>query len=88
RALPGAELAALLRDFGLPVAVFPSVEACIRETLRMADGDDVICALGSTYLLRDVYAYFASPASQISDSGSSHARPKASETPAQVHRPR
>ena len=54
RALPAAELGAMLEDFGKKVTVCESVPAAIAAASDAAGKDGVVCAVGSLYLAGEI----------------------------------
>ncbi len=50
RALPAAELAAMLAARGAAAEAAPSVESGLRRAIELAGPDGVVCALGSLYM--------------------------------------
>jgi dihydrofolate synthase/folylpolyglutamate synthase len=61
RALPAQRLAELCAPFGKTMQVCPSVKEALMAAAQKAQGDDLICVMGSLYLVGEVLALFAPP---------------------------
>ncbi len=58
RALPAEELAVFLRRYQKPVSVCESIRDGVSRALDRADGDSVVCAVGSLYSVGEIRACF------------------------------
>lgn len=58
RALPAGELGRLLERYGKPVTVCQDVGEAVREAIKQAAEQGLVCSVGSLYLAADVRAQF------------------------------
>ena len=58
RALTAEALAELLGRYGKPVTVCGSIRDGVSAALERADGDSVVCAVGSLYSVGEIRYFF------------------------------